>query len=189
VFLDRDGTVNEYVGLLSGPEQLKLVPGVTEGLKKLHDAGALLVLTTNQPVVARELVDEEGLAEIHTRLQELLTAEGVQLDAVYYCPHHPETGHPEAQNPRYRRECECRKPKPGMILEAADHLDIDLSASYAIGDSTRDIAAAEAAGCVPVLVRTGVAGEDGTCPEATPAFVADDLAGAAAWILEHRIQA
>jgi D,D-heptose 1,7-bisphosphate phosphatase len=189
VFLDRDGTINEPVGLLSEPDQLQLIPGVAAALKELKDAGALLVLITNQPVVAREIVDEEGLTGIHTRLQELLTAEGVQLDGIYYCPHHPETDHPEAQDPRYRRECECRKPKPGMILEAAERFDIDLSASYFVGDSTRDIAAAEAAGCIPVLVRTGAAGEDGTCPDATPTFVANDMATAADWIVDRKRRA
>jgi D,D-heptose 1,7-bisphosphate phosphatase len=189
VFLDRDGTINEHVGLVLSPEELRLLPGVGQALKELQDAGALLLLITNQPVVARELVDEAGLARIHDRLQKLLQAEGVQLDKIYYCPHHPETHHPEASNPRYRRECECRKPKPGMILAAAKEFGVNLGASYFVGDSTRDIAAAMAAGCTPVLVKTGCGGADGVCPDAHPAIMVENMADASQWILEHRVTA
>ena len=97
VFLDRDGTLNEDVGLVSRVEQLQLIPGVAKALRSLKDAGALLLLITNQPVVARNLVTEEELIVIHDRLQELLTAEGAELDGIFYCPHHPETHHPDQQ--------------------------------------------------------------------------------------------
>jgi len=189
VFLDRDGTLNEYVGLVSRPEQLRLIAGVGDALKRLKEAGAVLLLVTNQPVVGRELVDEGGLTAIHARLQELLAARGVNLDGVFYCPHHPETHHPEASNPRYRRECDCRKPKPGMLIEAAEQFGVDLKSSYMVGDSTRDVGAALAAGCIPVLVRTGSGGTDGVCPDARPAIVVNDLDAAADWILDHRMQA
>jgi D,D-heptose 1,7-bisphosphate phosphatase len=189
VFLDRDGTINEHVGLVSRPEQLRLIPGTAAALKKLKAAGAKLLLITNQPVVAREMIDEAGLQLIHDQLQKLLANEGVSLDAIFYCPHHPETHHPEASNPYYRRECDCRKPKPGMILEAAEKFGVDMASSYFVGDSTRDIAAASAAGCIPLLVRTGSGGADGACPEAEPEAVLEDLAEAAQWILDHRMAA
>jgi D-glycero-D-manno-heptose 1,7-bisphosphate phosphatase len=189
VFLDRDGTINEHVGLVSRPEELQLMAGVASALKILKDAGAVLLLITNQPVVAREIVDEAGLVGIHDRLQELLAAEGAELDGIYYCPHHPETHHPEAADPRYRRECECRKPKPGMILAAAKEFDINLGASFFVGDSTRDIAAATAAGCTPVLVRTGFGGKDGVCQNVQPEVVVENMAEAAQWIIERRVTA
>ncbi len=187
VFLDRDGTLNEHVGLVSKPEELRLMAGVAGALRSLKDAGAVLLLITNQPVVAREIVDEAGLMKIHERLQELLAAEGAELDGIYYCPHHPETHHPEASDPRYRRECECRKPKPGMILAAAKDFDVDLGASFFVGDSTRDIGAATAAGCTPVLVRTGSGGKDGVCPDVQPEVVVENMAEAAQWIIDRRV--
>ena len=186
VFLDRDGTINEDVGLVSRPEQLKLIHGVGEALRLLQSAGAMLVLTTNQPVVARAIVDEAGLALIHERLKGLLAAENVHLDGIFYCPHHPETHHPEAADPRYRRECNCRKPKPGLLLDAAASLGIDMASSYMIGDSTRDIGAARAAGCSPILVKTGSAGMDGVCPNIRADAVVVDILAAANWILENR---
>jgi D,D-heptose 1,7-bisphosphate phosphatase len=189
VFLDRDGTINEDVGLVSRPEDLQLMAGVASALKILKDAGAVLLLITNQPVVAREIVDEAGLVRIHDRLQALLAAEGAKLDGIYYCPHHPETHHPEAADPRYRRECECRKPKPGMILAAAKEFDINLGASFFVGDSTRDIAAATAAGCTPILVQTGCGGKDGVCQNVQPEAVVENMAEAAQWIIERRVTA
>jgi D,D-heptose 1,7-bisphosphate phosphatase len=189
VFLDRDGTINEHVGLVSRPEQLQLIPGAASALKRLKAAGAKLLLITNQPVVAREMIDEAGLGLIHDRLQELLAHEGASLDAIFYCPHHPETHHSEASNPYYRRECDCRKPKPGMILEAAEEFGVDMGASYFVGDSTRDIAAASAAGCIPLLVKTGTGGADGACPDAEPEAVLNNLSDAVQWILDHRMAA
>jgi mannose-1-phosphate guanylyltransferase/phosphomannomutase len=188
VFLDRDGTLNEDVGLVSRVEQLQLIPGVAKALRSLKDAGALLLLITNQPVVARNLVTEEELIVIHDRLQELLRAEGAELDGIFYCPHHPETHHPEASDPIYRRECECRKPKPGLVLEAAKTFNVDMSSSYFIGDSTRDIAAALSAGCIPILVKTGVAGQDGICPDVVPEIEVENMTQATTWILDRRAQ-
>ncbi|MFH1724577.1 MAG: HAD family hydrolase [Elusimicrobiota bacterium] len=186
IFLDRDGTISGDAGLVSVPEQLRLLPGAGAALRRLREAGALLIVVTNQPVVARDLVDEEGLGRIHRRLEELLAGEGASLDAIYYCPHHPETHHPEAADPRYRRVCGCRKPKPGMLLAAAERFGVDLARSFMVGDSTRDVGAARAAGCRAVLVRTGSGGADGTCPDARPDATVDDLAGAADWILRNR---
>ncbi len=185
VFLDRDGTINEEVGLIDRSEKLKLIPGAGKALQALKEAGALLIVVTNQPVVARGMLDEEGLKKLHRHLEELLKEEGVSLDAIYYCPHHPEKGHPEAPDPRYRRVCECRKPKPGMLLEAAKRFDIDMKRSFFVGDSTRDIAAANAAGCRSVLVKTGFAGDDGHCPDAKSDIVKDDIRAASEWILSQ----
>lgn len=189
VFLDRDGTINEEVGLIDRPERLKLIPGAGEALRALKGAGALLILATNQPVVARGMLDEEGLAQLHKHFEELLNNESVSLDAIYYCPHHPEKGHPEAPDPHYRRVCECRKPKPGMLLEAAKRFNIDMKRSFFVGDSTRDIAAANTAGCRSVLVKTGFAGDDGTCPDAKPDAVKEDLRAASEWILSQAARA
>jgi D,D-heptose 1,7-bisphosphate phosphatase len=186
VFLDRDGTINELAGLVSSPDQLRLLPGVPAALRDLKAAGALLVLITNQPVVARELVTEDQLEDIHVHLQKMLQAEGAELDAIYYCPHHPETHHSEACNPKYRRECDCRKPEPGLIVTAGRDLNIELGASFFVGDSTRDIAAGAAAGCTTILVRTGCAGNDGFCPDVQPDQVVDDLSEAAVRIKQNR---
>ncbi len=182
-FLDRDGVLTDDLGLVSRPEDLRLLPGAAEAVRRLREAGALVVLATNQPVVARGLVDEEGLGRIHERLKALLKEGGAELDALYYCPHHPETHHPEASDPRYRRDCDCRKPKTGMLGAAARRLGIDISRSYFIGDSTRDIQTARNAGCRAVLVRTGNAGKDGRFP-AKPDSICDDVLRAAEWVIE-----
>jgi histidinol-phosphate phosphatase family protein len=189
VFLDRDGTINRAVGLLTRPDELQLIKGAGSALASLQRAGALLIVVTNQPAIARELISEDELAEIHKLLISQLAAEGVKLDAIYYCPHHPETHHPEACNPLYRRDCECRKPKPGMIIDAAKEFGVDIASSYLVGDSTRDVAAARAAGCTSVLVRTGCAGNDGACPDVVPDSTVADLSAAAEWILQHRVTA
>lgn len=179
VFLDRDGTLNEEIGLVTKPEELALIPGVGKALSRLRSEGALLVLITNQPVVARGLITEEALVPIHDRLKKLLAREGASLDAIYYCPHHPEKDHPEAQDPRYRKDCDCRKPKPGMILRAAQELGIDLKESFMVGDHSRDIGAGKAAGCRTVLVG---ARDSEVEPDARTA----DMNAAADWILARR---
>lgn len=185
VFLDRDGVLNEEAGLVSSPEGLRLMSGAADAVRRLKEAGAVVVVTTNQPVVARGLVDEAGLSLIHKRLEEALAEGGASLDAVLYCPHHPEPGHPEAADPRYRRDCACRKPKTGMLLEAARRFGIDIKHSFMVGDSTRDVQTAKNAGCKAILVRTGIGGKDGKFA-AEPDVVCDDIASAADWILAHR---
>lgn len=182
VFFDRDGVLTSGQGLISKPEDLKLIAGAAEAVRRLKDAGALTIMVTNQPVVARGLITEQALHAIHERLERLLGAEGAKFDAIYYCPHHPETHHPEAQDPRYRLECACRKPKTGMFKAAAERFAIEAGRSFMIGDSTRDILAARNFGCRPVLVRTGNAGKDGTFA-CDPEAVCDDVASAADWIL------
>lgn len=160
-FLDRDGVINQEVGLLTKKEQLKLIPGAAEAIKLLNDRGILAVVATNQPVVARNLITEEQLLQIHRKLKEMLEEKGARVDAVYYCPHHPEKNHPEANNPKYRRECRCRKPKTGMIDEAAKTFKIDAKNSYAVGDRTLDTQTGKNAGCKTILVKTGYGGNDG----------------------------
>lgn len=180
-FLDRDGTLIEEVGHLARPEDVRVLAGAPGGVKRLSEAGAVVVVVTNQPVVARGLTDEEGVRRVHERLEALFSAEGARFDAIYFCPHHPEKSHPEAADPKYRRDCECRKPKTGMLLEAAGRFDIELSRSFMVGDTTRDVQTARNAGCKAVLVRTGYGGKDGLYG-AKPDAVCADLAEAADWI-------
>ncbi|HJM56943.1 MAG: D,D-heptose 1,7-bisphosphate phosphatase [Planctomycetes bacterium] len=150
VFLDRDGTLNREVNYLADPAQLELLPGVAEGLSRLAREQWLLCVVTNQSGVARGLVSEEALAEIHGRLREMLASEGAHLDWIGHCPHHPEHGPPDL-----RRACDCRKPEPGLLLRAAAELDIDLTRSWMVGDSARDLEAGRSAGCRSILVGTG----------------------------------
>ena len=170
VFLDRDGTVNVYRGFISDPACLELAPGAAAAVRKLNELGYLAVLATNQPVVARGLCDERTLCDIHRRLQTLLGAEGAFLDGIYVCPHHPDKGFP-GEAPELKIDCDCRKPKPGLLLRAAAEMHIDLSASYMVGDTARDVGTGKNAGCTPVFLRCGK-------PEPEPADVAvfDDLA-------------
>ena len=150
VFLDRDGTLNREVDYLAHPADLELLPGVAEALRRLKAAGYLLCVVTNQSGVARGMFDEDRLAEIHSRLRELLAAEGVELDWIGYCPHHPSEG-----RPAYRADCSCRKPRSGMLLEAAARLEVSLERSWCIGDSLRDLTSGERLGVHGLLVRTG----------------------------------
>lgn len=185
-FLDRDGTLIEEVGHLSAAEQLRVLPGAPEAVKRLNDAGATVVIVTNQPVVARGLIDEETLQHIHAELAARFADKGARFDAVYYCPHHPERRSEGEQ--RYRIDCECRKPKPGMVLEAARRFGIDLGASFLVGDTTRDMLTARNAGCRGVLVKTGYAGRDGLF-NARPDAACDDVGAAVDWILARAVKA
>ena len=159
-FLDRDGVINDEVELLTKPQQLKLIKGAAHGIRLLNEKGIIVVVVTNQPVVARNLITEEQLKEIHDTLLEMLEKEGAKIDAIYYCPHHPEKNHPEANNPKYRMECECRKPKTGMIDQAAKTFKIDAQNSYVVGDRTVDVQLGKNAGCTTILVNTGYGGRD-----------------------------
>lgn len=145
VFMDRDGTINKYVGLVSHPEQLELINGAAEAIRHINKSGYLAIVVTNQPVIARGDCTWETLAEIHNRLETLLGKEGAYIDAVYVCPHHPDKGF-EGERPEYKRECDCRKPKAGLLIRAAKDFNIDISQSYMIGDSERDYEAGIAAG-------------------------------------------
>lgn len=146
IFLDRDGTINKYVGFLREIEQFELLPNTSEAIKKINDSGYLAIVVTNQPVVARGEVTFEQLDQIHNKMETLLGKDGAYLDGIYFCPHHPHKGF-EGEIPELKVECECRKPKPGMLLQAAKDFNIDLSKSWMIGDSDNDILAGENAGC------------------------------------------
>ena len=146
IFLDRDGTINKYVGFLREIEQFELLPNTSEAIKKINNSGYLAIVVTNQPVIARGEVTFEQLDQIHNKMETLLGKDGAYLDGIYFCPHHPHKGF-EGEIPELKVECECRKPKPGMLLQAAKDFNIDLSKSWMIGDSDNDILAGENAGC------------------------------------------
>lgn len=146
IFLDRDGTINEYVGFLRNIEEFRLLPGVTDAIKKINESGYLAIVVTNQPVIARGEVTREELEEIHHKMETLLGMDGAYVDAIYYCPHHPHKGY-EGEVPELKIDCNCRKPKPGMLQQAAKDFNIDLSASYMIGDGENDMLAGIQAGC------------------------------------------
>jgi D-glycero-D-manno-heptose 1,7-bisphosphate phosphatase len=150
VFIDRDGTLNREVDFLSNPEQLQLIEGTVEALQLLKKLEYKLIVITNQSGIARGYFSEEDLQKIHITLQQMLKKNGVELDAIYYCPHHPSEG----QAP-YVQTCNCRKPLPGMILAAAEQFQIDLSKSFMIGDKLSDIKTGINAGCRTILVQTG----------------------------------
>ena len=151
VFLDRDGTVNVYKGFLTNIDEFELIDGVAEAIKKINSSGYLCILVTNQPVIARGEVTYEELEQIHNKLETLLGLQGAYIDGIYYCPHHPHKGY-EGEVPELKIDCDCRKPKPGMLYKAAKDFNIDLSKSYMVGDSENDIKAGTLAGCKTVLV-------------------------------------
>lgn len=146
IFLDRDGTICYEVNLLSDSRQLKLIDGAAEAIRLINDSDYLAIVVTNQPVIARNLCSLEELEYIHSKLETMLGSQGAYINAIYYCPHHPDRGYPE-ERVEYKIDCECRKPKPGMLLKAAKDWNIDLGRSYMIGDTERDILAGRNAGC------------------------------------------
>lgn len=146
VFLDRDGTINEYVGFLRRIDDFRLMEGVAEAISKLNEAGWLVIVVTNQPVIARGDVSVDELEEIHRKMETLLGEKAAYVDAVYYCPHHPDKGF-EGERPEYKMVCSCRKPEPGLLHMAARDYNIDLKSSWMVGDSAVDMEAGTAAGC------------------------------------------
>ena len=163
VFLDRDGTINKYVGFLRDIDDFELLPGVAEAVRLINASGYLAIVVTNQPVIARGEVTVPQLQEIHNKMETLLGAEGAYLDAIYYCPHHPHKGY-EGEVPELKIDCDCRKPKPGMLLKAAEEFNIDLSRSWMIGDGENDIKAGKAAGCRTALISTEDYEQNETAP-------------------------
>ncbi len=151
IFLDRDGTINKYVGFLRNIEDFELINGVAEAIRKINASGYLAVLVTNQPVIARGEVTYAELENIHNKMETLLGKEGAYLDGIYFCPHHPHKGY-EGEIPELKFDCDCRKPKPGLLIKAAQELNIDLNRSYMVGDGENDMAAGKAAGCKTVLI-------------------------------------
>ena len=146
IFLDRDGTINKYVGFLRNIDDFELIDGVAEAIRQINESGYLAIVVTNQPVIARGEVSWDELHEIHRKMETLLGKEGAYIDGLYICPHHPDKGF-EGERPEYKIDCDCRKPKPGLLLNAAKDFNIDLSQSIMIGDSDRDVEAGINAGC------------------------------------------
>ena len=145
IFLDRDGTINKMVGFVTKPEQFELIEGAAEAIKAINKSGYLAIVVTNQPVIARGDCTFEELQTIHDKMETELGKVGAFVDAIYVCPHHTDKGF-EGERPEYKCNCNCRKPKPGLLLQAAKDFNIDLSESYMIGDSHRDVEAGENAG-------------------------------------------
>lgn len=151
VFLDRDGTINKYVGFLRNIDQFELIPGVADAIKKINASGYLCIVVTNQPVIARGEVTVDELDTIHKKMETELGLAGAYVDGLYYCPHHPHKGY-EGEIPELKFDCDCRKPKPGMLLKAAEDFNVDLEQSYMVGDGENDVKAGLAAGCKAVLI-------------------------------------
>jgi histidinol-phosphate phosphatase family protein len=181
VFLDRDGVINQDTDLLHSPDDFRLLPGVGEAVARLNRAGLTVVVVTNQPVIARGLCTEHTLGLIHDRMARLLAEYHAHVDAIYFCPHHPETHHRDEGSRRdLRVACDCRKPAPGLLLQAARERDIDLAGSVLIGDRPTDIAAAKRAGVRSILLGTGSSSPSpdyrfATLPDAVSAILAGGI--------------
>ena len=161
IFLDRDGTINKYVGFLRNINQFELIDEVSEAIKKINASGYLAIVVTNQPVIARGEVSFEELEEIHRKMETLLGEKGAYLDSIYYCPHHPHKGY-EGERPELKIDCKCRKPKPGLLVIAAQDFNIDLSQSWMVGDGENDIKAGQNAGCRTALIGSESYGQTAT---------------------------
>ena len=182
IFLDRDGTINKYVGFLRSINEFELIDGVSKAIKKMNESGYLTIVVTNQPVIARGEVSFDELDEIHNKMETLLGKDGAYIDGLYYCPHHPHKGY-EGERPEFKIECECRKPKTGMIQKAAERYNIDLAGSWMIGDTTMDIQTGINAEMRTALVLTGEAGNDKKY-DVKPDLICRDLLDAVEKILQ-----
>jgi D-glycero-D-manno-heptose 1,7-bisphosphate phosphatase len=186
IFLDRDGVIIEDVHLLTKQSEIHLYEESPHAIQALRQAGFKVIVVSNQPVVARGLVTEDEVREVNEAIQDLLVqAGGAPVDAFYFCPHHP-----NATLPAYRLDCDCRKPRPGLLLQAAREYNLDLASSFMIGDRLTDILAGRAAGCHTILVQTGmhtakpIETSDPLDTSAQPDFTCANLQQAADWILE-----
>ena len=180
VFLDRDGTINEEVGYLDHLEKFKMIPGTAEAIRRINVSGLKAVVVTNQSGVGRGYFSERLVGEVHALLQEMLKEKGAFIDAFYFCPHHPTEG-----KGAYLTFCDCRKPQPGLLLMAAEDLDIDLERSYMVGDMPKDVETARKVGAKGILVKTGY-GSQQAAEEVRPDYLAEDLLDAVNWILKDR---
>ena len=202
VFLDRDGTINEEVGYMDRLEKLKLIPVAAEAIRLINASGMKTVVVTNQSGVARGLFDEAFVETVHLRLREMLQAEGAFLDGIYFCPHHPTEG-----QERYLRTCDCRKPAPGLLLQAAADLNLDPVRSYMVGDTLKDMEAGARIGAQGIIVRTGYGSESAATLSTgeepgrkilggrehpinesvlvRPIHIAEDILAAAQWIVRN----
>ena len=181
LFLDRDGTINVEPDYSADPDTFELIPGSAEAIREANDLGLKVFVITNQSGVARGLFREEDVVAMNERLVEILKEAGARIDAVYYCPHHPDVGAPP-----YRKVCTCRKPNTGMLLQAEKEHGIDLASSFVVGDKCSDILTGRNAGCGTVLVLTGYgASELEECKKlGGPDHVAEHLSGAWNYIQE-----
>ncbi|MCL2832375.1 MAG: HAD-IIIA family hydrolase [Treponema sp.] len=159
VFLDRDGTINVSNGFIGRPEDLILAANAAKAIKIINDSGYLAIVITNQPVIARGETDFETLEKIHMKMETDLGMEGAYIDDLFFCPHHPDKGY-AGERPEYKIDCDCRKPKPGLILQAARKYNIDLPHSFMVGDDMRDAGAGINAGCTPVFLSGQAAAPD-----------------------------
>ena len=184
VFLDRDGTINEQMGYVNHLSRFQLLPGVARAIRSLNEAGLPVVVVTNQSGLARGYFPESLLEAVHAEMYRLLAQEGARLDGLYVCPHHP-----EAREERFRLDCDCRKPRTGLLERAAAELGLDLGRSYMVGDRWSDLRCGAAVGATTVLVLTGYGRGDaayvGPGQTVQPDHVAEDLEAAARWILDR----
>ncbi len=183
IFLDRDDTIIDDPGYISSPEQVKLLPGVIDALKSFKSLGYKLIVVSNQSAVARGIIDENKLAEIHERLERILANNGVFLDKIYYCPFHPDGSVEE-----YSKESELRKPNPGMLIQAGKDFDIDFKESWMIGDSYRDVAAGIAVGCKTILINSPVKPSKKEINDPTPDYEAVNIKESSNIVRMHESQ-
>lgn len=185
VFIDRDGTLTEEVGYVNHPSRLRLLPRSAEAVRRLNEAGIAAVVATNQAGIARGYFSEEVMNAVHEQLVGQLKDAGAHLDGLYVCPHHPTEGVPP-----FRADCDCRKPKPGLLLRAARDLDLDLGDSIMVGDKASDLLVAGPVGARAVLVLTGYGRGEWEYRRAdfavTPDHVAGDLLDAVDWVIARR---
>lgn len=183
VFLDRDGTICEEVGYLNSVQQMRLIPGSAEAIRRLNEQSFKVVVITNQSGIARGLIPEQNLANIHAEMIRQLREAGAFLDGIYYCPHHPSEGHPP-----YLQECNCRKPATGLLEQAALDLNLDFSSSYMVGDHFSDVECGKRIGAKTILLLTGhgrQALERQSEWPFLPDYIAADLYEAVIWIMEQ----
>lgn len=182
VFMDRDGTVSKEIGYVNHPARYELLPRTAAAIKKLNQAGIKAILTTNQAGVARGYFKEDMILRVHEKLEKLLAAEDAYLDEIYYCPHHPDVG-----EGKYRQDCDCRKPAPGLLLRGQEKHDLDLSKSYMIGDKISDVEVGQKVGAKGILVLTGYGigayEYEREQWQVEPDYIAKDLLDAVDWIL------
>ena len=188
VFMDRDGTILDEVGYVNHVDRVRLLARSAPAVRRVNASGLQAVVVTNQAGVARGYFPEWLVDDVHERLRSLLADEGARLDGIYYCPHHPEVG-----GEAYRKDCDCRKPRTGMLLRAAEEMGIDLASSYVVGDTVKDVEAGCAVGAVTVLVLTGYGRGELELHSHRwrhrPHHVAGDLLDAVEWILEREARA
>lgn len=181
IFIDRDGTLNIFKDLIDNSDDIELTDFAAEAVRAVNDSEYLIILITNQPVVARNLCSIDDVNEMHNKIETLLGSEGAYLDGIYFCPHHPDKGY-AGENRAYKIDCECRKPKIGLLLDAQEKFNIDFSNSWFVGDTTIDIQTGVNAGCKTILVKTSQSGQD-LKYDVKPTYVATDLLNAVEKIL------